>query len=1405
MDDLSDILKRAPEDQELAGFLQKKSDTVVSDWAYAAGTSNQAKMSSTTILMCRLLEACETTQLQPFGHKIIGMIIKEHLRVVYRSLFIAKPRLTAPALDLLRIICLFPAGSTASDLYNSFDFSLKVIPKLLADQELRKPFIKFYLAFVERSPSAVRKDLVSQRKIVSGWFSKIDADSEEIVLDTLRVFKDFVIKDRTFTKSAKLGLFNDWVLKHFIKLLNRADVGASMADFLYYMLTDTEYGVHFSDRGCYGEPNNKLALSLLRMLKPWESQHQMDLAVNTMKSYTELVHPYFTGLQATFSFAPKVSMFWFSFAVLHSRVISLSIPEFDSVHSPLDDAVVSHILPPTLTRATLTSGLTYGDSNLVRLQTAQIVLFALKKLRAVLDIYEQRVWDSSKVLNEVMERLPEVHLFLKPASPQLLQTTSLACLREYCAIAPPASVLPSALTSVLDREHVSGLELVNAYDILEVQTVLTGQAKWWNRGNDKMSFFTKLVKFACYNPDLGSQCAKLLQSLVEKTLAFQNTTFVRPVDALLYSLEVVLPTIKGPEQEKLWALIDESISRSVTTPYPYVDRFATNISPFAVALVDQWKHVDKSTPSEHILNWIASFVRDLGIIGEDVAAVGSLLEDLGKVEIKLPMDDYFEFVISGPEKTVLARDDIIFKISTPLEFIATVHRAGSTPSLASFLLSNLPATLIHYLTEPICSQLLLNESTHKVYLATLKENELSSPALAKVLESSPFWLEALDFLSNEYLIKKFAETKNKELVAVLTERRVPLPLDLALDNLGLSENLRLQKIDKELAGKLFDQLLKEQNFDSICAVIEASNFYDPKLPSNPMVLLAASQFAPSYIAEESISSFIKTALERLEEQPDVILKLMNMWKAKLDSDQLSVLDEYIGTVKHSLNPDIARVADVLDGAGSQVWLKRSVLQLTKVLAMSKSSASIREFVEEFSVYLSKRKSSIWKAVNSNSLNALITTILGSEFTVDLVSLASQLAFSVVSASSIDHTEHLQTLLERPVPKDNEKYGATSILLWRLFMVDPVMNSTSQIQDGILCFYNGSWASSSQLVFQVLETIESNQNSSWVDKVTVWELRGEELVDDYEIPPLITNAGNTLQVTLEKARILATCQNYDTEAKLKTVSPGSSFDEVKELLEKHDIEHPSFGYHDEFLINTLASCDYIIKEDKVDVRVMAESNALAFVISCLASKNQNVVYVAMQLLTAISSSLMGEEKIYREQVSTQLIVNKVLMFVKTKGSLPGHLAILIAEILTVVTKPGHFLHEMASDWLLLGPSIKDYDLPLFKNIQASTSEHKAREMQWLVQAYKHALLDRSVVNIYIKNGVIEWLLTQMAQLTPKSFQLKRAIEQLLSKVEEIGGSMNLIGRHAALVMPNPDAKLVTSVPKDKIFNWLGLSN
>lgn len=1405
MDELSDVIKRAGDAQELAGFLQKKSETIVSDWAYAAGTSNQAKMSSTTILMCRLLEACQTATLQPFGTKIIGMIIKDHLRVIYRSLFVAKPRLSTPALDLLRIICIFPGGSTASDLYNSFDFSLKIISKILADQELRKPFIKFYLAFIEHSPSAVRKDLTSQRKIVSGWFSKIDTDPEEIVLETLRVFKEFVVKDRTFTKTAKIGLFNDWTLKHFVKLLNRADVGASVADFLYFMLTDTEYGVHFSDRGCYGEPNNKLALSLLRMLKPWESQHQMDLAVNLMKSYTELVSPYFTGLQATFSFSPKVSMFWFSFAVLHAKAISLPIPEFDSVHSPLDDAVAACILPPTLTRAALTGGLTFGESSLVRFQTAQIVLFALRKLRTVLDIYEQRVWDSTKVLSEVMERLPEVHLFLKPSSPQLLQTTCLACLREYCSIAPPASILPSALTGVLDKEHVSGLELVNAYDILEVQTVMTGQAKWWNRGNDKMSFFTKLVKFACYNPNLAGQCAKLLQSLVEKTLAFQNITFVRPIDVLLYSLEVVLPTIEKTEQEKLWAIIDESISRSVVTPYPYVDRFAANISPFAVALVDQWKHVDKNTPNKNVLNWIASFVRDLGIIGEDTTAVGHLLEELGDVKLNLPLDDYFEFVISAPVDNVSSRDDIIFKISTPLEFMATVHRAASTPTLASFLLSNLPQALIHYLVEPLCSHLLLNDSTYRIYLKTLRENELSSPALSADLEGTPFWLEALDFLSNEYLIEKFSETKNEEIIAVLTQRGVPLPLDLALDNLWLSENFKLQKIDSELAEKLFDELMKESNIKSICSVIEASNFYNPKLPSDPMILLAASQFAPSYIAEESISSFIETALERIEDQPDVILKLMNMWKTKLDSDQLSLLDEYVGTIKRALNPDIARLSDVIDGPGSQIWLKRSVLQLTKVLAMSQSSASVREFVEEFSIYLSKRRASIWTAVNSNSLNALITTILGSEFTVDLMGLACRLVFAVRNAQSINHTEHLQTLMQRPVPKGKQEYAMVSILLWRLFMVDPTMNSTSQIQDGLLCFYNGSWEGSSQLVFQVLEIIESNLSASWVDKVTAWELRGEELVDDYEIPPLVTNTGNTLQVTLEKAKILATCQNYDSEAKLQAVQTGLSFDEVQELLEKHDIEHPPFGYHDEFLVNALASCDYIIKEDKVDVRAMVESNALAFVLCCLASKNQNVVYTAVQLLTAVATSLMGEEKIYREQISTQLVVNKVLTYIQTKGPLPCHLAILAAEILNVVTKPGHFLHEPASDWLLLGPSIKEYDMPLFKSIQASTTEHKPREMLWLVEAYKHALIDRSVVNIYIKNGLIEWLLTQMAQLTPKSFQLKRAIEQFLSKVEEIGGSMNLIGRHAALVWPNPDAKLVNSVPKDKIFNWLGLSN
>lgn len=1408
MDDLSEILKKTPEDQELAEFLQKKCETVVSDWSYAAGTSNQAKMSSTTILLVRLLEACHSPQLQPFGSKLIGHIIKDHLRVIYRCLFVARSRITAPALNLLKAICNFPLGTTAADLYNSFDFSLKIIPKLLSDAELRKPFLEFYLAFIEKTPSAVRKDLISQRKIVSGWFSRIDSDPEELILETLHVLKECVVRDRSFTKSSKIGLFNDWILKHLAKTLTRTDVGSSVSDFLYYVFTDSEHGIGFSDRGCYGEPNNKSAFSFLRMLKPWENQVQMVLTVNLMKSFSELVAPYFAALQSTFSFAPKVSMFWFSFAVLHARVISLPLSDFDSLHAPDPELVGANILPPTLTKSTLTSCLTFSESSLVRFQAAQIVLYSLRKLQAASKIFASRVWDILPVFNNVMERLPEVHLFLKPIDKPLVQTTYLSCLREYCLLVTPTTVLPSGLTSVLDKEDVHGLELINAHNVLEVQAVMTGQAKWWNRAGDSLSFFTKLVRFASSNPDLSPQCTKLLHLLVEPTLAFQSETFVSPIDTLLYSLEVVLPRFDTKEKQKLWSLIDESISRSVRAPYPYIDRFVANVSPFAVALIEQWQHVDKNSAHTNILTWLHSFIRDLGIIGEDSAAIGQLATELGTFTLDLPFDDYFEFVISAPEDVVKSRDDIIFKINTPLEFMATVHRIASSPALANFLISNLPNDLLPYLTSPSCFRLLLTPDLCEQYLATLRANKLTSSDLVTFLEQSPFWPTALDFLSDAFLIEEFRKTQSADAVDVLTGRGVPLPLELALQYPEFSENLKLQHLSESQAKELLSFLISAENStDSICAVIEASGYYDPSLPLEPSILLAASRFASRLIPESEIPAFIGIALKELRSQPDVILKLMVMWKDHLKPHHIEHLEKYSEDLKNSLNEDLAKLASSLSESGTQTWLKRCILHLTRVFAKAKTSQSVRPFVFAFSDYLARRKTSIWKAVNANSLNALITTILAAELSEDLILLTCRLVFSVPTdlSQSIHHTDHLQTLLELPPPKDQNEYSLLCTLIWRLVMAKPSANSTSQIQDGLLRFYNGSSKSSSQLLLQALSEIESQQSSSWVDKVTSWELRGEELVDDYEIPPLVTNAGNTLQVTIEKAKIVSSCQNYDPLSKMQIVPVGLGFDEVKAILSTHDIEHPSFGYHDEFLINALASCDYIIKEETLDVRVLTESGSLAFILCCLASQNKDVVYTATQLLRAVSTTLAEAEKVYREQVAAQVLVNKVLMFLHSKGSVPGHLAVLTAEILNVVTKPGHFLHEMASNWLLAGPSIKEYDLPLFKEIQGSTSDTKPREMLWLVDAYRCAMIDRSVVNIYIKSGLMEWLLTQMAQLTPKSLPLKRSIKQLIAKAEELGGSMNLIGRHAALVWPEPEAKLVNSVPKDKLLNWLNILN
>lgn len=620
------------------------------------------------------------------GTRFVKNIFDSHMKIIYRCLYIGRPALANPALKLLTNMTTFHRGLLTNDLFSAFDLSMTVLPKLLALKEdvkvdeakrkqIRGNFVKFYLSFISNSSVIVRRDLIAQKRVVSNWFKFLSYDDADTILLMVKTFDQKVLREPSYLKATKINLFNDWSVSLMARLLGRSDipsgetenVGTIIYNFLVFLTSDMTYGIRFPNKQWFlsedeeeidpeNPVNNRILLAVIKSLKPWEHIQRQDLVLSILSNCPELVAPYFKedyGL----SLEPKMSVFWISNILFLSRFIQTPLP-IDVINStsfqpPKVEVMIEHILPSPLSKVALTKSLLHPTS-LVKFNGLQIIIFAFNKLERVIALYKSKNWAESyyQLIEEVLNRIPDLQTITNSANSiedmeknRLLKTIMIKAIALYSNILPEIFVkskfsLPKSLTTSLEKIDMDGLELVDLRNVLEVQAKLGGIGKWWNKSPElPYSLFTTLLRLCALLNDklFTEQITSLVEYLSKPTMLFRDATLISPVSILIHSLRTSIPYMTMDEQNKVWKLLDESVSRCLRSPYKYLDKLAAlqkkvgaqkvSVSPFLAIIIEQWKYVDKTSAYSKAEQWFQKYVRDSIVSGENYAIILELATD----------------------------------------------------------------------------------------------------------------------------------------------------------------------------------------------------------------------------------------------------------------------------------------------------------------------------------------------------------------------------------------------------------------------------------------------------------------------------------------------------------------------------------------------------------------------------------------------------------------------------------------------------------------------------------------------------------------------------------------------------------------------------------------------------------
>ncbi len=377
------LLRYASSEQDIPAFVS------ILTTLYPLATSDTCLVFMHVLMAA--LEVLKRSHLRAVASKVSRTIIKEHLKLFYRVLSSNHNPIVSPALDLLTTIASVD-GSVNELLFNTFDFSLKALPKFafmrkktLAQDErkdIRSAYICFLLSFLQHGNSATKQALSKMQNLIGPVFAGLPDDSFSTIDLILKCIEKHIIYEEKKSKSLLISFLYASSLSKIAKLYESADemLGIRVDDFLRLICTNTERGICFKSTTDLLETKktikNRVILDFLVSINPLESLRKQQLCVDILNSCEDIFGAYWS--KSSFSFEPEFSVRYVNLASFTVKALKSSPPACSDV----DD-----LIPKSIQLNSLIRGLGHSNKMVVYF-TSHLILSILERAERFLSNFE---------------------------------------------------------------------------------------------------------------------------------------------------------------------------------------------------------------------------------------------------------------------------------------------------------------------------------------------------------------------------------------------------------------------------------------------------------------------------------------------------------------------------------------------------------------------------------------------------------------------------------------------------------------------------------------------------------------------------------------------------------------------------------------------------------------------------------------------------------------------------------------------------------------------------------------------------------------------------------------------------------------------------------------------------------
>lgn len=1387
-----------------------------------------------------------------------------HLKFVYKVFALRKPLAVNAMIRILQTLVEFRNTKVLNEFVDVFEFSNQTVHKLfiptkddferkIIDAEsMRCKFMEFWLSLCSHSKSALRKDLLSNFKMMSGFWKYLEMDRFEILTQVFKFLLRKVLNEPMFLRSTRAKILNenflfnvrplfDYVKAENDRYLDNDDVGefdsfkSAFTDFMDTLVTDQEKGISFPVNE-FGTPlvvnnvtfkiNNRLLYVLLTTLKPWESYLQLQFTMKILNNNSELLPPYMNWIVSSSGgyHDPSLSSYWIGHTLLYSEILK-------STQLPLKTEYIA-LFPLS---GTIQSSILKFPNDLVQQLGLQLILLQLKKLASP--------GIAQGVIESVLNTLPP-HSSLVPFllnKNKFLKITATQILSSWEHVAPGLS--SSAIVTLIGKklsefdfsaQSFSGMELVLLDHYLLIQS--NNDLKWWNKSGSDNSFFTSLLKLS-HLPALRFKILKILQRLTGTSLAFSRDSNVE--DPLLVLLESMPTSMNDTSAKKLYNCIDETIARTIKTPYKYLDKSTdlySKLSIFVVVLFEQLKYIPDFDQEAKIHDWLNTFLRGLVIVGEPIDGITNAAND-SDISIKISLKnlnlksrlitkmDFAETMIIFNRMADSAKNENSlldaaskmgqFLSSASVEDVALLSYTTScatwkflecllSPKLkqsqvvASCLLSEL---LEQWVPHGQCTE--IGKYIYEVSQKNLPTKNQSIVSKFLFLLSNEQILDLTNGFANDTLIVKvFQEVIKRNLVVT--------PNYKALLEIGSSEISdiiraippRKEEIDVIIENPQFSYLFEDADNETVDYLLTK-----PALDDRILYQVAACS---RKIAEKYQNEIVRLALS-FENWP-LSLKIATANPDFFNWDDIvALVENHIkDKPKDSMTREFVDILSVALATNQNIsslflrWLNRAMLYITKKFAESSTlSSAFNSFVTSLAALFESHQIAS-QILSVDIVTAQLEVILShSSWVANEVYLAyvNKLLLSIKS-KQIDSGKLLQVFLTNnkmslqsfPSIELASVRFESALVAHSLFNANASANSTLALLENVIILYQGSSRSEDLLLKDILIAIENKISKSWISLITGWAFLSDLSREEAELvgaERLIIKDNSSLVVALQKNFVNNTINSYFEVPKVPT---STHYIDFKSFATK--CNSPSFFdtcYDPEFLLLVIASNEELFLfsggQLTVDLPQLVESELLRFVVTSLC--NPSTRQISKIILHGVLKFLQAQEETYRDKKIFTIYISSILHTLRMADHLTPLVWYIVGCFSSILANPAHNMYELLYQYIASHPVFKKYELPLFSSIAAGIhgndeveGKEYFKQAHWLIDELRRGISSPEDLKVLRFNGVLEWAM-DLCFCEYISGALRNKVMHLIYSVQTIGaeGTNMLVTNNAILTSLN----------------------